>query len=91
MKPRFDNHLPAANPQLDHTATTNTTTDLLPKYQPARIQLMLKTKTTKEAFSSEMDSTSSEEPQSPTCMSERSNDEGSPRGSMEGGSEEAGS
>jgi hypothetical protein len=50
---------------------------------------MLKTKTTK-AFSSEMDSTSSEEPQSPKYMSERSND-GSPRGSIEDGSEEAGS
>lgn len=88
MKPRID--YIAANPQPDPPIAT--ATDPLPKqpsFVPARIHLMLKTKTTK-AFSSEMDSTSSEEPQSPTYMSERSN-EGSPRGSMEDGSEEAGS
>ena len=56
---------------------------------PAMIHLMLKTKKTK-AFSSEMDSTSSEEPLRPMYMSERSN-EGNPRGSIEDGSEEAGS
>lgn len=89
MKPRID--YIAASPQPDPPITT-ATTDPLPKQPhavPARIHLMLKTKTTK-AFSSEMDSTSSEEPQSPTYMSERSN-EGSPRGSMEDGMEEAGS
>lgn len=85
MKPRID--YIAANPQPDQPITT-ATTDPLPKQTPVRIHLMLKTKTTK-AFSSEMDSTSSEEPQSPKYMSDRSN-EGSPRGSMEDGSDEAG-
>ncbi len=60
MKPRIVNL--QATPLLDPPATTNT--DPQAKHQPpvpARIQLMLKTKTTK-AFSSEIDSTSSEEP-----------------------------
>jgi hypothetical protein len=86
MKPRIE--IIAANPLGDLPITA----DPPPKQaalMPARIHIMLKTKTTK-AFSSEMDSSSSEEPQSPTYMSERSN-EGSPRGSMEDALEEPGS
>ena len=86
MKPRIE--IIAANPLGDPPITTDPHPKQTP-VMPARIHIMLKTKTTK-AFSSEMDSSSSEEPQSPVYMSERSN-EGSPRGSMEEGLEEAGS
>ena len=86
MKPRIE--IIAANPLGDPSITTDPPPKQTP-LMPARIHIMLKTKTTK-AFSSEMDSSSSEEPQSPTYMSERSN-EGSPRESMEDGLEEPGS
>ena len=91
MKPRID-YL-AAYPQPDPptiTAKTDPLPTQPPVQVPARIHLMLNTKTTK-AFSSEMDSTSSEEPQSPTYLSDRSNEGNSPRGSMEDGLEQAGS